>query len=484
MITKIKSYIKTNKLFAFGAMIALVMTSCEIDKSLNDNPNEITLADVDARLFLNGAMLANTQVQVGHLNRISGMFSGQIIGFTSLYSNIYTYALTADESNDEWNAAYVGATTNARYIRNAAPEDKLLVGISKIIEANAIGTLAIIMGDVPYSEIGKDDVDDPAFDSQKAVLASLSSLLDEAIADLGSATTRNESYDIIFNGDKNKWIEAAYTLKARYALIQSDYSAALSAANNGISSSAGDMMYIPRGDAAINSGDKNLFYTLLAGSRTGDIGNKGSYLLSMLNPAESEYRGNAKTNELARHNYYVIEEMSASGNTGVAHQFEPQPFATYSENQLIKAEAAARTSGFAAGLSNLNTYRAWLATGGRLNSTHNVSANYKYDAYVEADFTSGGMENADGVTKEVALLREILEERYVSLFGTWGPFNDHRRLRGDGETNLIVPFPLNTQAASKHVERFPYAQSEKNSNSNVPVIADQDALYTKTEVNK
>ena len=319
---------------------------------------------------------------------------------------------------------------------------------------------------------------------KKAVLASLSSLLDEAIADLGSATTRNESYDIIFNGDKNKWIEAAYTLKARYALIQSDYSAALSAANNGISSSAGDMMYIPRGDAAINSGDKNLFYTLLAGSRTGDIGNKGSYLLSMLNPAESEYRGNAKTNELARHNYYVIEEMSASGNTGVAHQFEPQPFATYSENQLIKAEAAARTSGFAAGLSNLNTYRAWLATGGRLNSTHNVSANYKYDAYVEADFTSGGMENADGVTKEVALLREILEERYVSLFGTWGPFNDHRRLRGDGETNLIVPFPLNTQAASKHVERFPYAQSEKNSNSNVPVIADQDALYTKTEVNK
>ena len=68
MITNIKSYIKTNKLFAFVAMIALVMSSCEIDKSLNDNPNEITLSDVDARLFLNGAMLANTQVQVGHLN--------------------------------------------------------------------------------------------------------------------------------------------------------------------------------------------------------------------------------------------------------------------------------------------------------------------------------------------------------------------------------------------------------------------------------
>ena len=37
------------------------------------------------------------------------------------------------------------------------------------------------------------------------------------------------------------------------------------------------MLYKPRGDAAIDQGDKNLFYTILAGSRTGDLGNKGSY---------------------------------------------------------------------------------------------------------------------------------------------------------------------------------------------------------------
>ena len=52
---------------------------------------------------------------------------------------------------------------------------------------------------------------------------------------------------------------------------------------------------------------------------------------------------NAKTNETARHGYYTIDESSASGNTGVIEQFEPQPIATYSENQLIKAEASARS---------------------------------------------------------------------------------------------------------------------------------------------
>ena len=482
MKNNIKGFNTMKKFIAPLTVIALTMTSCEIDKSINDNPNDITLSDVDARLFLNGAMLANFTAQVSHLNRISGMYSGQVVGYTSLYANIYQYNLTSDESNDEWNAAYIGATTNLRHIREAAPDDKLLIGISKVIEANAIGTMAILMGDVPYSEIGG-EIEDPAFDGQKSVLAALSTLLDGAITDLNSASSRNESFDIIFGGDKDKWIEAAYTLKARHALVQGDYAGALAAANNGISSSAGDMLYKPRGDASIDQGDKNLFYTLLAGSRTGDIGNEGSYLLEMLNPAESAYRGNAKTNELARHNYYVIDQFSASGNTGVAAQMEPQPIATYSENQLIIAEASARSS-FASGLTALNTYRAWLAGGGRLNAAHDIAADYQYDAYVDADFASGGMENADGVTKEKALLREIIEERYVSGFGSYMPFNDHRRLRGDGENDLVVPFPLNTDAVSKHVERIPYPQSEKNSNSNMPVISDADALYAKTEVNK
>ena len=74
-------------------VISLVFISCEIPADLNDNPNEITVSDVDANLFLNGAQLANVIVQVSHLNRISGMFSGQLVGYASLYSNIYGLSL-------------------------------------------------------------------------------------------------------------------------------------------------------------------------------------------------------------------------------------------------------------------------------------------------------------------------------------------------------------------------------------------------------
>ena len=480
MKTTIKGLRTMKKILIPLTAIALLTTGCDVDKTINDNPNDITLADVDPKLFLNGAQLANAIVQVSHLNRICGMYSGQLIGFTSLYSNIHGYALSTVETNGEWNSAYIGVITNARHIQEAAANDKLLVGISKVLEANAIGTLALLTGDVPYSEIGQSDISDPKFDGQIEVLASLSTLLDGAISDLNGASSRKESFDIYFNGDKDKWIAAAYTLKARYALANKDYAGALAAAGNGISSSAGDMMYIPRGDAAINAGDKNLFYTIIAGSRAGDLGNAGSFLMAILDSSDAKYRGNAKTNETARHGYYAIDESSASGNTGVIEQFEPQPIATYSENQLIKAEASAR-SGFASGLSALNSYRAWLSGGGRLNATFDDAANYMYGAYVEADFTSGGMENADGVSKDKALLREIIEERYVSGFGSFMPFNDHRRLRGAGETDLIPPFPLNTVGATNHVERMQWSQGELSSNENAPT---DPGLYAKTAVNK
>ena len=252
MKNSIKVYRPMKNFFSLilaGSMLMLV--SCEIPTDLNDNPNDITLNDPAPNLFLNGAQLANVMVQNSHLNRISGMFSGQLIGYASLYSNIYGYSLSTVESNDEWNGCYTGVLTNVRLIRETVPEDKLLVGISKVLEAHAVGTLAILMGDIPYSE-AISEVEDPKFDSQVSILAALTSLLDGAISDLGSASSRSDDYDIYYGGDKDKWLAAAYTLKARYALIRSDYAGALAAATNGISSSSGDMNFIPRGLSLIH----------------------------------------------------------------------------------------------------------------------------------------------------------------------------------------------------------------------------------------
>lgn len=461
----------------FLLMTAVMMTSCEgIVEGINDDPNGITISDVDAQLFLTGAQLANTNGQVGHLNRIAGMWSGQLIGFASVYGNAFSYDISTAETNSTWSRFYIGVVPNVRHIRNSLPNDALLQGVSKVMEAHAIGTAASLFGDVPYSEINDDAIDDPAFDGQISVLNAAIALLDQAIGDLTGATSRSVGGDIYYGGDATKWREAANTLKARYYMMQKDYPNAYTAAQSGISSSANSMNHIPRGEASTVT-DKNTYWEIINGSRAGDIGNRGSFLSNLIDPSHASYRGNAKTDETARSAYYVIDDGTASNNMGIINLFEPQQMVSFEENHLILAEAGARAS-FATGLTHLNEFRAWLDGGGRLNDNFSGMA-YNYDAYVDADFMAGGMENADNIDQTRALLREIIEERYVSGFGEFMPFDDARRLR-KSDTDIQIPFAPNS--GSQHAERFPYADNELNANSNGP--AEDPGIFVKTAVNQ
>lgn len=471
-----KKYIKS--LFLIGLIF---FNSCtELVDGINENPNDILLSDVQADLFLTGALLANSVAQSGHLNRISGMYSGQLVGITSLYSNIYGFALSTAESVSTWSRIYVGTVANLRYIRSTAPNDLLIVGISKVVEAHAIGTAASLFGDVPYAEINNPEITDPKFDDQISVLNAVVSLLDDAINDLGAAKGRPLSADIHFDGDAAKWRAAASTLKARYLLQLRDYSGAYSAAQSGISSPEGSLKYIPRGDPNIAEGDKNLFWTILEGSRTGDIGTVNSYLIQLLDTTATFNRNNAKTNEAARLGYYKVDESGGSVNKGIIEQFEPHNLVTYAENQLILAEAGTRTSGFDTGLGHLNDLRTWLNTGGMVNANF-AGEPYMYEAYVAADFDNGGIENTDGIDPTRALLREIIEERYVSGFGMYIPFNDARRLR-KSDADIAVPFFMVDGPNPPYPERLPYSDDELNSNVNAP--AEDPGIFTKTAVNQ
>ena len=469
-------------IYRFLIYSSLIITaySCEdIVEGINENPNDLTVADVDEVLFLTGGQIANIQLNCGHFNRIAGMYSGQLIGVQALYSNIYGYNLSSGEANDEWNALYVGVMTNMRHIIENSNSD-LLRGIAMIIQGHAFGTAASLWGDIPFSEAGNPEIQDPMYDSQVSVYAGAISLLDEGISTLNSTGSLSISKDIYFKGDKNKWIAAANTLKARFYLHQRDYANALSAAQNGISSSDGDLKFTP-GSAV--SGDTNLFWTILAGSRTGDIGNftddSESYLLQILDSSNALSRNHSKTDETARRGYYKVNPLG--GNNGIIGEREPQNMATYSENKLIMAEAAGRSGGVAAGLPHLNEVRAWLNTGGHLNENYSGLA-YNYAPFVAADFESGGIENVSGaLSANDAFLREVIEERYVSGFGMHMPYNDARRLRkSDGA--IAVPYFMVGADNTRKPERMPYAQNELNSNSNAP---DEDpGIFAKTPVNQ
>ena len=450
---------------------SIVLSGCSYD-DLNENPNETT--QVPELLVFTGTMLADISINASHINRIAGMWTGQYKGEQNLYGNIQTYGISTEESNSSWGYLYNGIVAQNDVIQKGLASDLLIVGITKVVEAHAVGTASSNWGNIPYSEAVTDGIDDPKYDTQAEVFAQMQTLLDAAIADLNSATSYSLSQDIFFNGDASKWIETAYTLKARYYMLVKDYSAAYSAAQNGISSSSASMKYYAPGTT---SGAQNLLYEVLSGSRSGDMSVDGTFLSGLVGTTAAS-RNNAKTDEDARSKYYYFDK-NGGNSSGVAAASAPMPLVTYEENLLTLAEAGARTSTFATALGHLNTLRSFLASGGSFTKVDGADV-LKYDAYVTADFASGGIENVDGIDATRALIREVVEERYVSGFGTFMPWNDARRLR-KSDTDVLVPFPLNTGAASAHPERFLLSQNELNSNSNAPTGA---TIFDKTEVNQ
>ncbi len=451
---------------------SLTIVSCQkLVEGINDNPNQLTLDAVDPGLFLNGAELSNITIQLYELSRMAGFYSGQLIGIEQVEKNRYEYSITT--GTFDW-IGYQGVIAPIREIQKRTTDNPLYQGITRVLEANLIGTYASLFGDIPYSE-AVSDYENPRFDDQLEVFENLQSLLTDAIDYLNSAAGYVVVQDYIFNGNRIKWLETAWTLKARFYLYTKNYDLAYTAAQNGISSRANSMLFKPL-DVEGDNSTKNKYFLALSNALT--IGTGDSYLIRLLDASSGISRNNEKTNEAARLAYYIIHHESPASNTGIAAPLEPEPIVTFQENLLTLAEAGARTQGFNTGLQYLNELRAELNTGNYFNSSADGFTR-QYDPYEETDFNPGGIENPDGIVPLRALLREIIEERYISGFTSFMPFDDTRRLMRT-DSDIAVPFPLNTPTATKNVERFLYPSDELESNDNAP----QDpGMHAVTKVN-
>ena len=450
---------------------------CNFYEGKNVDPDAPTVINPDN--LLKGIQLANIEVQLGQSQRISGMWTGQYRGVILLYLAIHEYNLSSEESNNTWNLAYQSVVKQSRVMRDGLKDDPFYQGVGKIMEANALGTLTALYGDIPFVEIAQDEkFEHPKFDKQSAVYAGLQTMLDDAIADLKKITgSRIVTNDLLFNGAHTKWIEVAYTLKGRFYIETKEYDKAYAAALLGVTSGANSLKFVPRGTAI---GDGNLMNMMMA-NRGGYFSTATTYLTRLLGRTNATgSRNHAKTNEDARSKYYAIGGSSSTAERGVAAQKAPMPMVIYEENLLTLAEAGLRTKGFDEGLTQLNKLRTYLNVKGNPFTPLATTDTVKYDAFVEVDFLAGGIENRTTLTKEKALLREIIEERYVSLYGTILPFNDYRRLaKSDSDVRPVLPF--NNPTATKHPERLIYAQSEINANPNVPRPLPD--IFQVTEVN-
>ena len=463
-------------------LVALLASCSKLVDDLNNDPNNLTESSYGT--VLTGTEVGNILLQTGETARRASIFAGQYTGIDRQHLGFSQYSVTTSDFDALWNDAYVNAFRNALIAEETALNDDIgpvAQGISLVLQTQIAGTIASLYGDMPFDEAGNVAITDPIFEGQKTVYGKIQNTLDTAITLLAEGTGKpSAGSDIYLDGDANAWIEVAYTLKARFYLHTKNYQGALAAASNGISS-MDNSLYGPHGTAAENSNLNYQFFAIEV--RQADVV-VSDFMASLVdpnvgNPIPSNYRGNAKTDETGRYNFLFTTNSTGiqpNISNGFAAQDAPAPLVTYEENLLILAEAGFRVNGFDAGLSSLNDFRAFMNTGGYLRNID--PAQVLYEPYVSADFETGGMENPDNISQNNALLREILEERYVTLFGLIEPFNDTRRTLGE----TVVRVPITPNTGSQLPQRFLYPQSEIDRNTNVPDPIPN--FFDKTPVNQ
>ncbi|HEU4564481.1 MAG TPA: SusD/RagB family nutrient-binding outer membrane lipoprotein [Gemmatimonadaceae bacterium] len=422
---------RTFKLALVAALPAVLATGCSdwlTGSGLDNDPNRPTEGSVE--LLLVGVQAAQFNNITGGFARHAAMMTQQMAGTGNQYKQYYNYDYTENDYTQEFANIYgTGGLIDIRRIQAAArdDDDKALLGMAQVHEALLMGTAASIFGDLPYSEAINEEIATPKLDPQQEIYESLQALLDSAIDNLESAAAVKpniKSADLIYKGDLAKWTEAAYTLKARYWMHVAEqlgtpaYQNAITAAQNGISTSANDMLTYQ----SAKSGEENLWWQFLD-SRPGDM--KSDPFLVNLMTSRSDPRLTDYFQPDGSGNVVGGTALLAADGRG-APEYR-QPMVTWDENQLILAEAEFQVNGQAAAQPYLDAVRAkyGLPTGGAYPAT----------------------------------LANIMEEKYVTLFQSVEVWNDYKR--------TCLP-ALTPKTGTEIPGRIFYGVDERNANPNIP----------------
>jgi hypothetical protein len=465
----VNKYLKT---MLVAALPLLVVAGCndflKCDECVT-TPNDPTTATLQQRF--EAIATSNTTFQEGDLARLISMWMQSMSGTTRQYVSLGTYVISESDEDGAFQTPYTGGglvDLRALEAGATAANDQKMLGVAQVLEAWMIGTAADIWGDIPYSQAAKpDSFPTPELDAQQDVYAQIQALLSQAITNMGGSGSGPQGSDLVYGGDMTKWIALAHTLKARYYLHTAEvvgaeaYQNALTEAQAGISSNAGDYLSA----RTTKTGEDNLWEQFILVQRQGYI-SAGKFLVDLLtannDPRLADYFAPGDT---------AIPPSGAQTDTihpilGAAPGEEndkwmanlnpetrlrkdyPQPDVTYNENLLIQAEAQFNLDHEPEALALLNQEIASWNTATPWHNADSVAA--------VPDSTSGP-----------ALLQAIMTEKYIALFQNIEVWNDYKR--------TCIPALTPAGGAAEIPARLFYGTTERQTNPNIPDVTAQQA---------
>jgi len=172
------------------------------------------------------------QTQLTYIEYQLGNLHFSIASATAQYSQqLASYHVAGADIHEKtslsgaWLRYYTRILANLRVLERKAEKDNSVyyLAIGKILRVMATQLATDQWGDIPYTEAGYGSANlTPAVDPQQKIYQDdLLPALDEAIALLQSGNSVAPvpgSDDIFYGGDLDRWLKAAYTLKARILL--------------------------------------------------------------------------------------------------------------------------------------------------------------------------------------------------------------------------------------------------------------------------
>ena len=213
----------TKNILTLFLCVLFTLVSCDtLELDLTENPNALSPNQADAGFFLNSIQIdfafwvSSMGDRGGELTRINYM-SGRT------YNNVYS----PDSWNGVWSSAYRGMLEDIRLMNILADEAGLTYhrGMGKVFQAYILLTLVDYFGDIPYTEAlqGAEAILNPVSDSGESVYNAAISTLESAISDFNSGGPV-PSNDYYYQGDADKWIKAANSIKKKALLNLGDFS--------------------------------------------------------------------------------------------------------------------------------------------------------------------------------------------------------------------------------------------------------------------
>ncbi|MCW3482307.1 SusD/RagB family nutrient-binding outer membrane lipoprotein [Chitinophaga nivalis] len=466
----------------------LLISGCRLADT-NINPNASSDAPVSS--LLSGAEVALSFSLGVDAGLITSTVIQQASGANGDATANDNYTAGPGRFNAVWTNFYYNSLENLYLLKQKAQQQNLpyYTGISRILLTYGFGTLTDLFGDIPYAQALQLRAQTaPVYDPQEQIYQALQLQLDTAIQELSQPAASNQgalpaSDDLIFSGDPKKWVAAAWTLKARYAIHLSKQDKIKAAGNvlaalynngswRGIATTRQDAV-LNFGSAATNA---NPFYQQNT-TRPGWIG-LGAAFVNLLNGNGVKDTATQPAAALPdpRRAYFATPFPAGSpayrgGIAGVPGAYSligsyfgtatsPVILLSFAEAKFLEAEARLLINP-ADPLAQSALKEAIRASFEKVitNAEDTFATPARQQAYIQAKATLTGTLATD--------LQTVITQKYIALFLQPEAWTDYRRTGyPDIPAARNATHGFNPNGAIPR--RFPYPQSEQSLNNHTP----------------